>query len=104
MDALDLGRWLIAVPLGICGAWVTLCNYACIALGLFRGKHHSMVPLLGGAFSALALLLCPAVHRWSWAWVPLAVDPGCLLLFVLGGPFLIRECVRAGKADSGPGN
>lgn len=101
MNALDVVRWLLAVPLGLFGAWVTVCNYACVYLGLFRGKHHSLVPLLGGACVGLAWLLCPVVGGRSWAWIPLAVDPGGLLLLLLCVCFFGRMFLRGGGAEPG---
>jgi hypothetical protein len=53
-------------------------NLGCVYLGLIRRERHSLGPLLGGGAGSLAMLLLPLPELRSWAWVPLAVDPGCL--------------------------
>ena len=102
VDPLDVVRWLIAVSLGLFGACGTVCNYACIASWLFRGEHRSMVPFVGGVCMALAWLMCPAVSSRGWAWIPLVLDPGCLLLLLVSVPFFIVMFLRgynAGQVD-----
>jgi hypothetical protein len=91
-------RWLLAVPLGLLGAWAVLCNYACVALALLRGQHHSVVPLLGGGLLAVAWLLCPATEA-AWGWVPLALDPGCWVCLLAGAYFLVGVSWRRGRAE-----
>ena len=43
----------------------------------------SPVPLFGGAMASIACLLAPNGFLVSFAWLPLILDPGCLLLLVL---------------------
>jgi hypothetical protein len=98
MDTVDVLRWLLAVPLGLFGVWVTACNYACIYLGLVRREHHSIVPLVGGTCVALAWLLCPAAVARGWAWLPLAIDPGSWVCVIVG-PYLLVLAFR--RRDEG---
>jgi hypothetical protein len=101
VEASDVIRWLLAVPLGLFGTWVIGCNFACVYLGLVRGKHHSLTPLLGGTCVGSAWLLCPAAGGRSWAWIPLAVDPGGLLLLLLFVSALLAGLFRGGTAEPG---
>jgi hypothetical protein len=78
-------RWVASALLGVLGAWLVACNYACIVIGLTRRQHHSMIPLIGGIALAAALLTCPAPGATRWAWLPLVVDPGCLLVALVLG-------------------
>jgi hypothetical protein len=99
VDALNIVRWLIAVPLGLFGVWAMVCNYACIALWLFRGEHHSLVPLVGGVCVALAWLLCPAMGGRVCAWIPLALDPGCLLMLLASVSYFAVMSLRGYNAE-----
>ena len=78
MQDLPAIRWIVAVPLGVLGAWVIVGNFACLALGLARRRHASMVPLIGGVLASASLLACPLRGSSRVAWLPLVVDPGCL--------------------------
>jgi CHASE2 domain-containing sensor protein len=83
-------RWLITSTLGILGAWLTALNWSCIVIWYARRRHHSMIPLVGGGSLALALLACPMAGTTRWAWIPLIVDPGCLLMMLLLVPLTMK--------------
>src|SRR5262245_45732579 len=99
MDIVDAIRWLFAVPLGLFGLWVTLCNYGCIVVSITRGRNHSTVPLIGGGSLSLAWLLCPALGAKSWAWIPLVIDPACALVLTLAAAYGIVRLIR-GESDA----
>ena len=79
----DALRWVIAVAFGGFGVLVTTANFAGIAMSR-RERHYSLVPLLGGSSIAVGLLVCPLDGLAHYAWVPLLLDPGCLLMIVGG--------------------
>lgn len=72
---------VLAGAVFLCGAWIIILNYyGWVYLGLVRRKSRSPIPLLGGLF-CFAVLRSPVVAVHSWAWLPVILDPGCLLLF-----------------------
>jgi hypothetical protein len=79
----DYLRWGFAALLACFGLYVALLNVSCIWMWYFRRRHGSMVPLLGGGAIALALLIVPLPEFAAYAWLPLLIDPGCLLM--IGG-------------------
>jgi hypothetical protein len=89
MKAYIILRWLITLMLGIVGAWLTALNWSCVVSWYARRRHSSMFPLIAGVSLALALIACPIAGSARWAWIPLIVDPGCLLLIILTIPLVI---------------
>jgi hypothetical protein len=76
--------WLLSLVLLLLGAWITIANWVIT----FRTKGGSPIPIVGGVFMAIALVMIPldALHRF-W-WLPLIVDLGCLPMLVLTGGYL----------------
>ena len=79
----DVLRWVIAVAFAGFGALATTANYAYIAMSRPE-RHYSLIPLLGGSSIAVGLLVCPVYGLAHYAWLPLLLDPGCILMIVGG--------------------
>ncbi len=82
IESLDDLRWLLAVLAAVFGLIAFLLNYRLILSWLLRRKRGSMIPLYGGGCLALSLLLVPIAGLAYYAWLPLVLDPGCLLMVV----------------------
>jgi hypothetical protein len=80
---------LIAVFVSL-GAWATIGNYAAI----MQRKGGSLSPLLGGLLLAAAMFLYPAARVRHYAWIPLVLDPGCLVMFACALFSKLRPKVR----------
>src|SRR5687767_630183 len=72
--------WGICILLFCTGAFFVYVNFAVIYIAYFKKKHVSPTGLIGGVLCAFAILICPDKAVLSWFWVPLVLDPGCLLL------------------------
>jgi hypothetical protein len=67
---------IVAIILGVLGGLVIVANWV-IAISASRSKRHmSMVPVVGAALAAVALLLVEGLRRW--AWLPIVLDLGTL--------------------------
>ncbi len=79
-------RWMLGLVL------LTLSCLACVSNGIdawewFRHRRHSSsLPLIGGLFGALGLLILPLPQLASWWWLPFFLDYASLpwLLYTLG--------------------
>jgi hypothetical protein len=74
--------WLIAVPLFIVFAYITLSNLWIILRFYICGKRGSTFPLLGGLIGFFGICLAPSDTIKSYWWVPFVLDPGSLLLLL----------------------
>jgi cell division protein FtsW (lipid II flippase) len=72
--------WALCILLFCAGAFFVYVNFAVIYIAHFKKKHVSPAGLIGGGLCALSFWLCPYKAVRPWFWVPLVVDPGCLLL------------------------
>ena len=101
LNSPDLVRYVLAAVLGLffiamAGAniWMKVRSYR-------TGKFISVIPLLGGLAGLLAMLIVPIDLR-RWCWLPLVLDPGCLIL-ILAVPYIAwyasRPVPRAGPPD-----
>ncbi len=72
--------WGMCILLFCAGAFFVYVNFAVIYIAYFKKKHVSPAGLIGGGLCALSLFICPDKSVRSWFWVPLVLDPGCLLL------------------------
>src|SRR5438477_11409690 len=94
----ELFRIIPAGVLAFVGLWIAGCNVSCVYLGLFRGKHHSLIPLLGGGFLSVAWLVYPVIGGRTWAWIPLGVD--LAFWIVMAGIAYVRYGRREQSAGS----
>ncbi len=87
---------VVALVIGCAGLWIIAMNFACIYAGVVRRCHRSVTPLLGGIGVTSALLICPLNGAIGYAWIPLLVDPGCLLsaLMLAYSAFILRAFRR----------
>jgi hypothetical protein len=90
---LDVIREVLAGLLLAFGALGVVTNLGCLwTVYVFRKRRGvSLVPFVGGLCGAAGLLVCPARGVAYYAWVPLVVDPGCLLLLACFAVFLWRR-------------
>lgn len=78
----------LAVPFLALGAYTLVCDAIILAIVIVRGGNTSLVWIIGSVSLAIGLALWPGL-AWGWAAVPLALDPGLLLVF--GVVYLIRS-------------
>jgi hypothetical protein len=71
-------RIVLAVMLGLFSGWAVASNYVILAIAA-RGRHISMIPVVGGLVGAAAVALAPWRYSPWWA-IPLILDPGCALM------------------------
>lgn len=79
------------------GTWILIAGFAVFALIFLAasignvllvvrykatGRRASLVPMVGGIFGVMAMLLAPWPEFRSWFWIPLVVDIGSLPLLV----------------------
>jgi hypothetical protein len=85
--------------IGLVGLQVIFINFKILALRIFRRQRRSFLPLGGGYLCAVAMVVLPFVHLAKYAWIPLAVDPGCLYaLLALLLSWILRKRLNAGEA------
>jgi hypothetical protein len=82
-------RWALALPLAILGIYVIASNFSGIAFFVLRGKHSSLVPLIGAGLLSLSMLTAPMSGLGQCAWLPFVLDPGCCLLFSATAVYLL---------------
>ncbi len=78
---MEIVQWSVAVALLGLSAWIAILN-ACVAWIGLRGRKSppSSIPLIGGMFGVIGLWVMPGGVGRAWAWLPLVLDFGCLLL------------------------
>ena len=84
---LDTTGWLISAGMISVGTVIALGNARLMLplpswLSRWR-TSGSPVPLFGGAVATIGCLLAPGGSLVALAWLPLIIDPGCLLLVVM---------------------
>lgn len=95
MTTIDLSRWVAAGLFGVLFVLVAATNVHVMFIAprkLAEGaRGPSPVPMVGGFFGVIACLTAPEpTVRW-FAWLPLVLDPGCLLLIGFAWQALRRE-------------
>ena len=94
----DMLRWAGGGLLFIVFLWLAAMNGSIFWQNYIkREKAPSWVPLVGGVFGTLSLLLLPIDSVKPWWWVPLIVDFGCVPGIV---HTLIWGLIRATRGDS----
>jgi hypothetical protein len=58
--------------------FVATLNWMTVWAAIFRGKHSSWVPLVGGLFGVLGVRFLPITRLRSYWWLPLILDYGSL--------------------------
>ena len=93
INAIWLTRWLLTIPLAILFVWAATYNaWALWRLFIRRDKNAPSVgPFIGGVSGYLAVLLCPNLGTFEFAWIPLVLDVGCLPYIPLLA-FLLASC------------
>jgi hypothetical protein len=88
-------RWLVFWLLSPVGALFFVANCSALLAWLIRQKRSSGIPLIGGAALAIAMGFAPSPALRPWWWLPLALDPGCLLLAINAGLLWARSRFRS---------
>ena len=73
-------RWCIAIPLALLWLLCFLGHVSSIITVISRGVSTSVIPFIGGAAGAFAVLICPAVGIRHWFWLPLLLDIGAFTI------------------------
>ena len=74
--------WLVSGVLALFGGWIVITNYW-ITIRWYRHRRTaSHTPLLGGLCLMAAMLASPIPRVARYAWVPLVIDLGCLVMVV----------------------
>lgn len=82
MSTGEILQWIATASLGVLGVLGVLGN---LLNPLLAGKPVSLVPLVAGVSLSAALLIFPDIDFGWLAWIPLVIDPGCLLFLTLFG-------------------
>jgi hypothetical protein len=77
-----MARWILFITAAFFSAAFVVGNWHRLLIWLIRRKGSSGVPVLGGALLALAIAIAPGQSIRSLWWLPLVLDPGCILLVV----------------------
>lgn len=87
---IEVLRWSAATALALIAIASIASNYLLVVNYWRTGRGGSLIPVLGGATGALALIIVPLANlSWLW-WMPLLVDVGCAPMI---GCALLR-CIR----------
>ncbi len=82
MNVRDWEVWAASGTVALFGCWIIILNYLVVVEYYRHGRHHSRIPLLGGALLTTAIVLSPLPRPARFAWIPFVIDPGGLLLLV----------------------
>jgi hypothetical protein len=58
--------------------WLIVGNWYCVLIYLFRSRHSSWVPVLGGALGSIGCLASPHPELNGVWWLPLLLDWGTI--------------------------
>jgi hypothetical protein len=78
-------RWILTIVFLLIFIWMAGIHAWFFIKGFFQ-KAPSLIPLFGGLFGMLAILIVPLPSVRKWWWVPFVVDCGSI-------PFLIRSLI-----------
>ena len=82
--------WVVTTLLLFLGGWITIANW----IIPMRPKGGSLIPVIGGAFVAIAFAISPLGVLNGFWWLPLILDLGCLPLLILTGGYLIWRVLK----------
>jgi uncharacterized membrane protein YuzA (DUF378 family) len=71
-------QWAVSSVFLALFVFVATLNWMTVWAAIFRGKHSSWVPLVGGLFGVAGVWLLPIAHSHFYWWLPLILDWGCL--------------------------
>lgn len=91
MSLVNAFRWAVTVLFGAAGLSFIVMNCALMVDSVINRNRHSLVPLVGGALGCAALLICPVGRTYRWAWLPLVIDVGGLLVVALTLHVFVRR-------------
>jgi hypothetical protein len=60
------------------GGFITTMNWGVLFRWVWRRKHSSWIPMVGGSLAAAGVALMPYAQVNTLWWVPLFLDWGCL--------------------------
>ena len=69
----------IFLSLAVVSAWIIVGNWVGVITALKSKRSYSLVPLVGGMLGVMACRCGPAAIH-PYAWVPLLLDPGTLVV------------------------
>ena len=87
MSIANLIRWPFSVAFTLLGCWIIIQNFRIVYVWYARREHHSWVPLLGGFLGFIGMGLCPLRAVERFAWLPLAVDCGYIIVVMIAAIF-----------------
>ena len=91
-------RFFLAVLLGVPFVLGSVYNWAIVLRWtVTRKRQPSFVPFAGLVGALAVFLSLPAWRRY--AWVPLLLDPSCVLFLVYGGPMLAIEAWKHSRMN-----
>ena len=84
LEVISAIRWATGVIcLGVFG-YAAVANVVILYRAWFLNGKSSLIPVVGGLFGMLGLLIMPSGKLIWFAWVPLLMDIGCLPMIVGG--------------------
>jgi hypothetical protein len=89
--------WAISAAFLASAAWIVALNVSVIIRYYARGKHSSLIPLLGVACGVIGVLLAPVSLPRFW-WTPFILDPGTILLAWMIPAALARDLFKGPAA------
>ena len=102
---IDFLRWTIFAVLGAFGGLLIVGNWS-VFVGAWlewlprkpKGAGYSLIPL-GGLFAAIACVVCPVSRVQSFAWLPVVIDPGTVIMLALL-PVIARKSWRGDQSGA----
>lgn len=77
-----MSDWILSLIPLLIGAYLVVMNWIIAYQGIFRQKHASSVPILGGLMLAVGLATLPTETPFRFWWLPFLIDWGCVPMFV----------------------
>jgi hypothetical protein len=76
--------WIISITLLVLCMYISVMNWGVfINNHILKRKWVSAIPLLGGCFGALGILVIPVDIGWQYSWIPLITDWGSLPMIIV---------------------
>lgn len=80
---------IVGLLLILLGGFVTTMNWGTVFQWLWRKKHSSWIPVVGGALAAAGAAIVPYAPLNAVWWAPLFLDWGCIPGLVVTGAFYL---------------
>ena len=97
---MHIARWILAGLLITFSTYVALGQWYCIYViprqknAQGEPRNYSMVPLIGGGVGAIGCVIAPLEGLQRLWWLPLVLDPGCVLMFGAVAVFWLVRLLR----------